>query len=118
MNVKKFQYDVWEVTNKKGEKYDLDFAIPVSVKLTETEYAVLSRHTGKLIKQYLNDLLKDPEYINEPNKPYKLQIFKDEVSAAKTDARNDFIESKYFPDVENRAEDLAIKKWKKQRSNK
>ena len=115
---KKFQYDVWEVTNKKGEKYDLDFAIPVSVKLTETEYAVLSRHTGKLIKQYLNDLLKDPEYINEPNKPYKLQMYKDEVSAAKTDARNDFIESKYFPDVENRAEDLAIKKWKKQRSNK
>ena len=45
-------------------------------------------------------------------------MFKDEVSAAKTDARNDFIDSKFFADVENRAEDLAIKKWKKQRSNK
>lgn len=115
---KKFQYDVWDVTNSKGQSIDLDFAIPVSVKLNETEYAHYARHTGKLVKQYLTDLLKDPDYINEPNKPYKLQMFKDEVALAKQDARDDFIDSKFFADVENRAEDLAIKKWKKQRSNK
>ena len=45
-------------------------------------------------------------------------MFKEEVSLAKKDAREDFIDSKFFADVENRAEDLAVKKWKKLKSNK
>ena len=113
---KKYTHTVWEIKDQ-----DLDYGIPVNVKLTEKEYAILAEHQGKLIKEYLTDLLKDKDYINEPNKPYQLNMFKEEIELAKADARADFEDPELNPlwlDIENRAEDLAVEKWKKTRSNK
>ena len=113
---KKYSHTVWEIQDQ-----DLDYGIPVNVKLTEKEYAILEEHQGKLIKEYLSELLKDKEYINEPNKPYQLELFKEEIELAKTDAREDFEDPELNPlwlDIENRAEDLAVEKWNKTRSNK
>jgi len=118
---KKYAHTVWEIKNKNDEVVDLDYGIPVNVKLTEKEYAILEEHQGKLIKEYLTDLLKEEDYINEPNKPYQLEMFKEEIGLAKTDARANFEDPEQNPlwlDIVNRAEDLAVEKWKKTRSNK
>jgi len=118
---KKFAYTAWEIKDKNGKEIGLDYGIPVNVKLTEKEYNILATHTGNLIKEYLTDLLKDPEYLNEPNKPYQLLRFKEEIDLAKKDAREDFMDNEMnstWKDIENRAEDLAVEKWKKMEKNK
>ena len=97
---------------------DLDYGIPVDVPLKEKEYAILAYHTGKLTKEYLNDLINSEEYLNETDQTYKLYLFKREVSNAKQDAKLDFKNDEIYPAIEARAEILASKKWTKQQGDK
>ena len=97
---------------------DLDYGIPVDVPLKEKEYAILAYHTGKLTKEYLNDLINSKEYLNETDQTYKLYLFKREVSNAKQDAKLDFKNDEIYPAIEARAEILASKKWTKQQGDK
>ena len=108
---KKIQHKVFEIQDQ-----DLDYGIDVNVRLNEKEYATLAKHTGKTIKKYLRELLNSAQYQNEPNKPFKKAMFEAEVEAAKADAKADFKDVNINPlwsDIENRAEDLAVEKWKK-----
>jgi len=108
------------VTVYSIEYGDLDYGISVNIPLKENEYAILQRETGKLIKSRLTDLINSDDYKNEQDQTYKLQLFKDEVTAAKTEVKEQFKDPElnpYWQDIEARAEKLATKKWKKQQGN-
>ena len=112
---KKLMMTVYEI--QYGE---LDYGIPVNIKLKEQEYALLQRETGRLTKQYLTELINSKEYQEEQDQTYKLTMFKKEVERAKEDVKNDFKDPELNPlwnNIEARAEKLATKKWTKQQGN-
>ena len=98
---------------------ELDYGIQVRLPLKEAEYAVLQRETGKTVKSYLKELINDPEYQEEQDQTYKLQMFKDEVTRAKTDVMAEFKSESnpLYNDILARAEILATKQWTKQQGN-
>ena len=74
---KKLMMTVYEI--QYGE---LDYGIPVNIKLKEQEYALLQRETGRLTKAYLKELINSKEYQEEQDQTYKLYLFKKEVERA------------------------------------
>ncbi len=114
---KKIMVNAYSIDTETVEG-DLDYGIPVNVVLKEEEYATLVYYTGEYVRQYLEELLEDPTYINETDQSYKLVLFKDAVEDAKTDAKLEFKELEMFEAIEARAEIQAGNKWMKQQGDK
>jgi hypothetical protein len=97
----------------------VNYGIEVNVPLTEKEYHILQRETGKKVNEYLTKLLKSERYNSTKDQTLKLTYFKDEVARAKLDVKKAFLNENgpFYKSIRERAEKLATKKWKNNQGN-
>jgi len=97
----------------------VNYGMPVNVPLTESEYNVLQRETGKNINRYLTKLIKSKKYNSTKDQTLKLTYFKDEVDKAKKEITEQFKDksSPFYQSIKERAEKIATKKWKNNQGN-
>jgi hypothetical protein len=97
----------------------VNYGMPVNVPLTESEYNVLQRETGKNINRYLTRLINSKKYKNTKDQTLKLTYFKDEVDKAKKEITEQFKDksSPFYKSIKERAEKIATKKWKNNQGN-
>jgi hypothetical protein len=88
----------------------LDQEIPINVVLNSREYSALETYAGKLLKSKGEDLLEDSSYTDEPmreNQRYRLKEIEQE---ARTEANEEFKDSKFADRIKIKAKELALKK--------
>ena len=88
----------------------LDKEIPINIVLNTREYSALETYAGKLLKSKGEDLLEDSSYTDEPireNQRYRLKEIEEE---ARTEANEEFKDSKFADRIKIKAKELALKK--------
>ena len=91
----------------------VNYGIEVRVKLTEDEYHIYLRETGKAIRHDLTKLLNDPKYKNSKDRTYKKELMAAAVTNAKSRVTNAIKAegSPFYERIKAEAERIATKKW-------
>jgi hypothetical protein len=80
------------------------------VALNSEEYSLLERYAGKLLKTKFEKLLKDKTYLEENYKANKVGRIKEIEEEARTEAIEEFKDSKYAERIKIKANEMALKK--------
>ena len=88
----------------------LDQEVRINVALNSEEYSLLERYAGKLLKTKFEKLLKDKTYLEENYKANKVGRIKEIEEEARTEAIEEFKDSKYAERIKIKANEMALKK--------
>ena len=88
----------------------LDKEIPINIVLNTREYSALETYAGKLLKSKGEDLLEDSSYTDEPNRENQRYRLKEIEQEARTEANEEFKDSKFADRIKIKAKELALKK--------
>ena len=88
----------------------LDQEIPINVVLNSREYSALETFAGKLLKAKGEELLEDSSYTEEPIRENQRNRLKEIEQEARTEANEEFKDSKFADRIKIKAKELALKK--------
>ena len=91
---------------------ELDKEISVGVVLNSREYSVLETFAGKLLKAKGEDLLQDSSYTEEKIDENKRTRIREIEEEARTEANEEFKDSKFADRIKIKAQEIAIKQIK------